>query len=524
VSPGARQSEVNVFGPAVVAMLIYEDASVASIVESNGCIAALIRLIELDSRVEVQTSALCCLANVAVDSACRKECRRLEAARLVRPLCLKAPPVGNMALTVLDCLEEHSQLDPTAAQRKAEVEMLNSPEVLRARATLSPPSGSPSLSITSNKSTPASTAVQSKLEEELAVELPFLMQDFPHVSEETIRRTCERAGGITDAALSRLTALNQEHEVPKSVVDGPDMVVAASATGQTCLDSDPTQAQVRDEESAWATESFGAFSFMDGLQAVKPAPKTKTPSRPLHMLGSLFGGNATARDLEETFDAFDVNGDGVLSAVELKNGLLSLGVKLAPAEIDAIMNILDTDGDGEISASEFCRQFQRWSGGQLTGEEQRTMRWHTKPTDFPRKKHLGELKKEYQIRPTIDESFAEDTIDGIGQAIMAERNVRLAKAAATDRKRTRATVKQVQNIYRRSDELAHISRETQAKNRKAVEDARRGVQEFTRQEQKLQSEMQRAKDKIASLDAAATHGECVPTISLPNTTEGTHTC
>ena len=110
------------------------------------------------------------------------------------------------------------------------------------------------------------------------------------------------------------------------------------------------------------------------------------------MLGSLFGHNATKHDLEETFNAFDANGDGVLSKDELKNGLLSLGVKLSSEEIEGVMAVLDTDGNGEIDSHEFCHQFQRWTGGQLSDEEQRTMRWHSKPTALARRSEIQTLR------------------------------------------------------------------------------------------------------------------------------------
>ncbi len=506
---GARQSEVKLFGPALLATLVYENQMVASIVQSTGCIGALVRLIELEQHSTIRTSVLCCLVNLAVDSACRREYRRLELARLVRPLCLeKKTEVGGIGLILLKCLHERSQLDPTASKKQAEKQILNSPEVQQFwRETLASPR-LPSVSTSDSTISSITSAKQSDLEE-LAVELPFLMRDFPRVDPDDIRRICESAGGITDTALNRLTALDQKKQ-------GPQKSDADSATnsdaGMAVDDAEAEIAKIEYHntehgESAWATESFAAFGFVENLTAAKPTPKLKIPGRPLHMLGSLFGRNATKHNLEETFNAFDVDSDGVLSKEELKNGLLSLGVKLSTEEIEGVMAVLDTDGNGEIDSREFCHQFQRWTGGQLSDEEERTMQWHSKPTAFARRSDIQTLRKAHSVKPSIDEAFADDHIDRISQAIIAERDTRLAEVVAKDRKKIRAAVTQVRKVYRRSDELAQLSEKARDSTLKDVEDARRAVRQFSKQQQKLLSEIQHAKDKMVSLVATASHGE-----------------
>ena len=527
VHSGARQSEINLYGPAALAMLVYEDMTLSSMVLAQGGIAALVRLIELNKCTEVQCSALCCLANCTADGACLKECLRLEAPRLVRPLCL-AQLVGSIANHVLECLHADSQEDPDGAKKRAELEMLNSPEVEAARASLGSPAGSPSdaRAATLPVAAAISSWKQEKLQDELAVELPFLLQDFPHVTESEICRICERAGSINDAVMSQLTALNAETK--DSTSNGSDAKAMPAADKSAKL-LEPPQLEsdlqaTADNASAWDIHTLANFSQMDGLKAIKRGKKTMVAARPLHMLGGLFGGKATTSDLEETFAAFDVNVDGVLSASELNSALLSLGVNISATEAGAIVRIMDTDGDGEVDFHEFCRQFQKWTGGQLSDEEERTMRWHTKPTPVHWHTQLQELRNEYQIAQNSEISKFDlgDGVNSIAEAIIAERDTRLARAASKDRRKTRQAVKQAKKIYSRSDELAKACEQTRLTKLKSVEHARRGVTRLAKEQQKLDREIQRVVEKISSLVAAASRVGFVHRIDL-TTKSGTPT-
>ena len=46
--------------------------------------------------------------------------------------------------------------------------------------------------------------------------------------------------------------------------------------------------------------------------------------------------------------AFDKDGNGVVSAAELRHVMANLGCKLSDGEIDDMTNEADTDGDGQI--------------------------------------------------------------------------------------------------------------------------------------------------------------------------------
>jgi calmodulin len=55
----------------------------------------------------------------------------------------------------------------------------------------------------------------------------------------------------------------------------------------------------------------------------------------------------------EDFDAFDKNGDGLVSIAELLKLMGEIGEDLSPAEAGDALRRADTDGDGELSFDEF---------------------------------------------------------------------------------------------------------------------------------------------------------------------------
>lgn len=59
------------------------------------------------------------------------------------------------------------------------------------------------------------------------------------------------------------------------------------------------------------------------------------------------------KELRDAFAVFDADGSGSISRSELKKLMKNLGQTLSDAELDAMMDEVDTDGNGEIDFHEF---------------------------------------------------------------------------------------------------------------------------------------------------------------------------
>ena len=65
------------------------------------------------------------------------------------------------------------------------------------------------------------------------------------------------------------------------------------------------------------------------------------------------------RELREAFKVFDADGSGSISKSEMKKLMKKLGQTLSDAELDAMMDEVDTDKNGEIDFEEFKNMMVR---------------------------------------------------------------------------------------------------------------------------------------------------------------------
>ena len=57
----------------------------------------------------------------------------------------------------------------------------------------------------------------------------------------------------------------------------------------------------------------------------------------------------TEEEIREAFKVFDKNGDGFISAAELRHVMTNLGEKLTDEEVDEMIREADIDGDGKVN-------------------------------------------------------------------------------------------------------------------------------------------------------------------------------
>ena len=60
-------------------------------------------------------------------------------------------------------------------------------------------------------------------------------------------------------------------------------------------------------------------------------------------------------ELHEAFKVFDKDGNGTISAAELRHVMTNLGEKLTDEEVDEMIREADVDGDGEVNYEEFVK-------------------------------------------------------------------------------------------------------------------------------------------------------------------------
>lgn len=91
-------------------------------------------------------------------------------------------------------------------------------------------------------------------------------------------------------------------------------------------------------------------NMVDNLRGFRSQNKLKKAA--LHVIASQLG-EQQIKGLRDIFIALDNNGDGLLSVVEMKEGLLKSGLKEIPADLQQIMDGIDSDGSGVIDYTEF---------------------------------------------------------------------------------------------------------------------------------------------------------------------------
>ncbi|XP_019758647.2 neo-calmodulin isoform X2 [Dendroctonus ponderosae] len=99
----------------------------------------------------------------------------------------------------------------------------------------------------------------------------------------------------------------------------------------------PTETELRDMVNEVDQDGNGTIEFNEFLQMMSKKMKDADGEE----------------ELKEAFRVFDKNNDGLISSIELRHVMTSLGERLSEEEVDDMIKEADLDGDGQVNYEEF---------------------------------------------------------------------------------------------------------------------------------------------------------------------------
>ena len=103
------------------------------------------------------------------------------------------------------------------------------------------------------------------------------------------------------------------------------------------LGQNPTEAELQDMINKVDADCSGSIEFPEFLT----------------MMSRKMKDNDSEEETREAFRVFDKDGNGFISAEELRHVMTDLGEKLSDAEVDDMIKEVDIDGDGHVNYEEF---------------------------------------------------------------------------------------------------------------------------------------------------------------------------
>ena len=107
------------------------------------------------------------------------------------------------------------------------------------------------------------------------------------------------------------------------------------------LGQNPTEADLQDMINEADTDDSGTMEFTKFLDIMSSRMKDTDTS--------------IEDELKEAFRVFDKDGNGFISAAELRHVMTYLGEKLTEEEVDDVIGEGDVDNDGQLNYEEFVK-------------------------------------------------------------------------------------------------------------------------------------------------------------------------
>jgi len=116
-----------------------------------------------------------------------------------------------------------------------------------------------------------------------------------------------------------------------------DITVSELAAVFRSLGQNPSETELQDIISEVDTDRDGTISFSEFISMM--TRKTSTTD--------------IEAEIKAAFNVFDSDKCGYIKADELKSVMSSIGETLTDSEVEEMINLVDTNGDGKISFEEF---------------------------------------------------------------------------------------------------------------------------------------------------------------------------
>ena len=105
------------------------------------------------------------------------------------------------------------------------------------------------------------------------------------------------------------------------------------------LGQNPTEAELQDMVNEVDADGSGTIEFPEFL----------------NLMAKKMQDTDSEDELVEAFKVFDKDGNGFISAAELRHVMTNLGEKLNEEEVDEMIREADQDGDGQVNYEEFVK-------------------------------------------------------------------------------------------------------------------------------------------------------------------------